>query len=333
MNKFNTFADLAGILANDRIAKASQDDTNAAAYDGAFIEHSELAKLSIMEAPIANEMPDPDMARAAVELAVGTIFDVFRDTRMEEFAQQIVWGFVNSFHMTARLAEGREDDAAKKLGELARINDSSEIHAVEMEETQMLCQTLQGCREALEAMRDHASAVYRVETGRPFTATRGSQVSRSSATASQIAARDFLAARSRQRNEDHAPTGPMVVVSGGQVWHDHEMIWDLLDDIKERIPEMVLATTGMRKGVDAIATGWAQARKVKSIAFVPSAAHGQSAPFKRNENLVRLRPVEALVCEGSGIQANLAQRLRGAGVPLHIRRIDDQRSRQGRTRA
>ena len=57
-------------------------------------------------------------------------------------------------------------------------------------------------------------------TPRQFTASRraaplrqrGSQVSRSSATASQIAARDFLAARSRQRNEDHAPTGPMVVV-------------------------------------------------------------------------------------------------------------------------
>ncbi len=333
MTKFNSFADLASNLANARIARAARDEDQAASYGGAFIEHSEMAKLSIIDAPIAAEMPDPDMARAAVELAVGTIFDVLRDTRMEEFAQQIVWGIVNSFHMTARLAEGREDDAAKKLGDLARINDTSEIHAVEMEEAQLLCQTLQGCREALEAMRDHASEVYRVETGRPFTATRGSQVARTSATASQISARDFLAARARQRNEDHAPTGPMVVVSGGQVWHDHEMLWGLLDDMKARIPEMVLATTGMRKGVDAIATAWAQARKVKSVAFVPSAAHGQSAPFKRNENLVRLRPVEALVCEGSGIQANLAQRLRAAGVPLHIRRLDDQRASQARTRA
>src|SRR3546814_10771162 len=35
------------------------------------------------------EMPDPDMARRAVEMAIGTIFDVLKDTRMEEFAQQI----------------------------------------------------------------------------------------------------------------------------------------------------------------------------------------------------------------------------------------------------
>jgi hypothetical protein len=85
MTKFNNFADLAANLAADRIARA--DEAHEHSYDGAFIEHSELAKLSVYEEPIATEMPDPDMTRAAVELAVGTIFDVFRDTRMEEFAQ------------------------------------------------------------------------------------------------------------------------------------------------------------------------------------------------------------------------------------------------------
>lgn len=324
MTTFNNFADIAELLVNDRIAKAASNEHAAETYAGAFIEHNELAKLTYMDEPVSNQMPDPDQARAAVELIVGTLFDVFRDTIMEEHAQRLAWGFVNSFHMTARLAEGREDDAAKKLGELARINDTSEIHTVEVEETQILCQTMQGCREALEAMRDHASDMYRVETGRPFTAARGSQVSKNSATASQVQARDFLAARRRQRDEQFAPTGPVVVVSGGQVWHDHAMLWEILDDIKARIPEMVLATTGMRKGVDAIATGWAQSRKVHAVHFLPNRQHGNRAPFMRNETIVKLRPVEAIVCEGSGIQSNLAQRLRSAGVPIHIRRIADQ---------
>ena len=166
MQKFNSFAD----LANARIELADSRDGIVESYDGAFVEHSDLAKLSIIDEPIAAEMPDPDMARRAVEMAIGTIFDVLKDTRMEEFAQQLAWGMVNSFHMTARLAEGREDDAAKKLGELARHFDPSEIYAVELEETQALCQTLQGCREALEAMRDHAADVYRVETGRVYHA-------------------------------------------------------------------------------------------------------------------------------------------------------------------
>ena len=326
MTKLNSFADLAQMVANDRIMRAASNDTQAESYDGAFIEHSELAKLSIMDEPQASEMPDPDMARAAVELVVGTIFDVFRDTRMEEFAQQIVWGFVNSFHMTARLAEGREDDAAKKLGELARTYDPSEIYAVELEDTQTLCQTLQGCREALEAMRDHASEVYRVETGRPFQATRGSQVSKNGVTASQIAARDFLAARSRERREQFAPEGPMVLVSGGQDWHDHEMLWDRLDEIKARVPEMVLTTTGMRKGVDAIAASWAAARRVKLITFIPDRNHGNRAAFIRNENMIKLGPVEAIVCQGSGIQSNLYERLREARIPMHAIRTTEQRA-------
>ncbi len=314
-------------LANARIAQADERSSTIKSYDGAFVEPSDMAKLSVIDEPSATEMPDPDMARRAVEMAIGTIFDVLKDTRMEEFARQLAWGMVNSFHMTARIVEGREDEAAKKLGELARNYDPSEIYANELEETQMLCQTLQGCREALEAMRDHAADVYRVETGKPFTATRGSQVSKNGVTASQVQARDFLASRAKERRAQLQPEGPMVVVSGGQEgWHDHTMVWAMLDEVKARIPNMVLATTGMRKGVDAMACAWAQANTVNAVLFVPDRKLGKRAAFVRNEKLVNMRPVEAIVCEGSGVQANLAQRLRAAGVPLHIRRIADQRS-------
>lgn len=329
MTTFNSFAD----LANARINLADKREEMAAAYDAAFIEHSVLAKLSIIDAPVTAEMPDPDMARRAVEMAIGTIFDVLKDTRMEEFAQQLAWGMVNSFHMTARLVEGREDDAARKLGELARHFDPSEIYAVELEETQQLCQTLQGCREALEAMRDHAADIYRVETGRPFTATRGSQVSKNGVTSSQIQARDYLAGRAKDRRAQFTPEGPLVIVSGGQQdWHDFELIWDILNDIKARIPNMVLGTTGMRKGVDAMAGAWAQKNMVNTIHFVPDQRQGKRAPFLRNESIIKLSPVEAIIAEGSGIQANLAQRLRQAGVPTHIRRLADQAVRQQRAR-
>jgi hypothetical protein len=329
MTKFDNFRD----LADHRATLADNRTEVVDAYDGSFIEHSEMAKLSVVDAPMAAEMPDADMARRAVEMAIGTIFDVFRDTRMEEFAQQLAWGMVNSFHMTARLAEGREDDAAKKLAEMARNWDPSEIYAVELEDTQQLCQTLQGCRESLEAMRDHAAEVYRVETGRPFTATRGSQVSRNGITASQIQARDYLAARAQERRAQFNPEGPVVLVSGGQDnWHDHRMVWDILDDIKARIPHMVIATTGMRKGVDAMAGSWAAANGVKTIAFIPDRKHGKSAGFKRNDRMIDLQPVEALVCEGTGIQSHLAQRLRANGVPLHIRRLTDQQADPARQR-
>lgn len=169
---FTNFADLAS-----HIAAARENEDLTQTYEGAFIEHSEMAKLSIVEAPEALDMPDPEQVRAAVEMMMQTMFDVLRDTRMEAFATDLAWGFANSFHVVAKRIEGREDDAAKKLGDLARAYDPSEIYATELEDTQLLCQTLQGCREAMECMRDHAAEVYRVETGKPFSPVRGSRVS------------------------------------------------------------------------------------------------------------------------------------------------------------
>ena len=317
MTRFTNFADMARHFSED-----SNRDGN---YDSAFDGQNELAKLSIVDAPETLDMPDPQMVRCAVEMMMGTLFDVFRDTRMENYAADLAWGFVNSFHVVAKRIEGREDDAAKDLGELARCFDPSEIYATELEDKQLLAQTLFDARQAMECMRDHAGEVFRVETGRPFSATKGSRAS-SSLTASQIEARDFLAARARNRREQFAPEGPVVAFSGGNQWHDHELLWDRLDSIKARVPEMVLATTAQVKGCDAIAAAWAASRGVKLVQFRLDRSQGNRSGFVRNDKIVGLRPVEAIVCEGSGLQANFAQKLRQAGTPLHIMRLRDQRA-------
>jgi len=320
MTNFTNFADLASFIA------ASRDNDDASRnYGAAFIEHSEMAKLSIVEAPEALDMPDPEQVRAAVDMMMQTMFDVLRDTRMEAYAADLAWGFANSFHVVAKRIEGREDDAAKALGELARHYDPSEIYATELEDTQLLCQTLQGCREAMECMRDHAAEVYRVETGKPFSPVKGSRVS-SALSASMIDARDYLAGRARMHREQFAPDGPVVIFSGGQVWEDHDLLYKGLDRIKTRIPEMILATTAQAKGCDAIAHAWAAARGVKVIQFRLDRSQGNRAAFVRNDRLVNLKPVEAVICEGSGIQMNLAQKLRQAGVPLHVVNLAHQRT-------
>ena len=45
----------------------------------------------------------------------------------------------------------------------------------------------------------------------------------------------------------------------------------------------------------------------------------------RNEQLLNLKPVHAVVCEGSGIQSNLLTRVREANVPYHAFAIRHQR--------
>src|SRR3546814_12048686 len=114
-------------------------------------------------------------------------------------------------------------------------------------------------------MRDHAAEVYRVECGRPWSATTGSRTSRT-LTASQIDARDFLAARASQKREAHAPSGPVVVLSGGADWTAHEALWDRLDAIKPRIPTRTLVTPAQPQVGDATHTARAAPRRGPPVA-------------------------------------------------------------------
>ena len=88
---------------------------------------------------------------------------------------------------------------------------------------------------------------------------------------------------------------------------------------------MVLATTAQHKGCDQIAHAWATSRGVKTVRFTLNRALGKRAGFVRNEQLINLKPVHALVCEGSGIQSNLLTRVREANVPHHAFGICHQR--------
>jgi hypothetical protein len=117
----------------------------------------------------------------------------------------------------------------------------------------------------------------------------------------------------------------MVLFSGGKAWEDHGLLWDHLDAIKARIPTMILATTAQDKGCDAIAAAWAARSGVSVVNFTLDRRLGMRAGFARNETMMRLKPVEALICEGSGIQSHLARLVREAGVPAHYFAARDQR--------
>ena len=258
-DRFSNFADLAEHYARE---VATPD------YARAFMEQTELAKLSIEHEPSAAEMPDPEVAQAAIEMMLATVFDLFRDTRMEDMASEVAWGIANSFHVVAKRLDNREDSMANRLQEKLREYDPSEVYATDLEDLTMQARSLAECRDAMECMRDHAARIYLVETGRPFSPVRGSRVS-SKTNASMIEARDYLAAQKAQRREQFAPTGPVVVFSGGQQFTDIAQVEDYLNAIRTRIPSMVLATTAQNKGADVIAAAWASRHNVPVILCKP----------------------------------------------------------------
>lgn len=309
-NTATRFADIATFLADE--AQEASDR-----FAAAFMETADTVRLASSDDAITADMPDPRQMELGVELMVTTLFDLLRDTRLDGIAERLAWGLVHSFHKVATQLDGEADRAARQVGQLIRDNDGGEIASANLEDAQTLCHGLDEARDAVACMRDYAADLFRVETGRPWSAPRGTLVS-SRRTASVINATDFLAARRNRRNEAHEPKGPVVIFSGGQQWEDHAQIWERLDQIKARVPTMLLATTAQTKGCDAIAAAWAASRHVKLIAFTLNHRLGQRAGFARNEALLRLKPVEAVVCEGSGLQSNLARMVRTAGVPAHF---------------
>jgi hypothetical protein len=306
------------------IADMIREGTVLDSFHEAFGEVGALSIVEIGADAQELDMPEPAEAQADCHAIVTTIFDLFRDTRLEPSAQAIAWGIVNSFHYEAQKLAREEDTLSRDLGGLIRRYDPSEIYAVEVEELTLRAQTKTEQRSAIECMRDYAADCYRTETGHPWSAARGTKVS-SATNASQIAAADFLKARATAIREKRNPTGPLVVFSGGQDWHDFQQLYDRLDQIKARIPNMTLCTTAQRKGADAIAAAWAAKSGVPMVAFTPqSARYGNSAGFKRNDQLVSLRPVEAIICQGSGLQSHLLDKLKEANVPCHAFRYDKQ---------
>lgn len=311
----------------EEIADFIAEESASPAFEEAFTETLDGFRMGYADDESDAGLPLAREAELATEMVVRTFFDLFRDTRLESIADRIAWGMVHSLHKVADGLDGEADKAARKIRDLVRDADGSEVLTAELEEAQMICQSLDEARDAVACMRDHAAQTFAAETGRPWSAPRGSLVS-SKRTASVVAAADFLAARRQQRIDRNAPKGPIVLFSGGQAWADDRMLWDRLDSIRARIPMMVLATTAQDKGCDAIAAAWAASRKVPLIAFTLGKWRhlGQRAGFARNDAMLALDPVEALVCEGGGLQSHLARGVRGKGIPAHFFRLRDQRA-------
>lgn len=307
------FADLPGLYA---AITASPE------FQRAFGDPMPLSITEPGEESGEHDMPEPLAAQAECGAVIATIFDLLTGTRLEPLAAEIAWGFVNSFHFVAGKLERREEALADEIRDLARHPDSSEVYNRELEDKQLLCQSTAEQREAMECMRDYAAEMYRAQSGWPWSPAKGTRASKAS-TATQIAIQDFLRARELEKRERHVPRGPIVIASGHAEWHDWQAVWARLDAVHARIPHMMLVSTAQRKGFDAIVAAWAAHSGVPLVAYTLTGG-GRGAPFARNRRIVELKPVEAVLGEGSGIQANLYQALRKAGVPIHAFRKSDQ---------
>ena len=89
----------------------------------------------------------------------------------------------------------------------------------------------------------------------------GSRVNRATMTAAMIDSRDFISARRRAETELHLPPGTRIAFTGGKQYQDVTVIWDTLDKVRAKHPDMILLHGG-GEGGELIAAKWAENRKV-----------------------------------------------------------------------
>jgi YspA, cpYpsA-related SLOG family len=267
--------------------------------------------------------PDPRPLPEAqtVATAVADIFDALvatlSDTRLEPDIEDLLWSTTNLFHRAVERIERDLDDNEQAQHRSQSEQNGSEIRSVELERLVAQGLTLIERRNCMEFFCDQAAEHFEHHTGSAWRPRNGSMVNHRTLTAAMIDSRDFLAAKKRADREVLLPTGPKIAVTGGLDFTDHRLIWDRLDKVHGKHPDMVLLHGGGPKGAEFIASRWADHRKVPQIAFKPDwTRHAKAAPLKRNDALLAPLPIGVIVFPGTGIQDNLADKARKLGIPV-----------------
>jgi len=276
--------------------------------------------------PFADE-PDPRPLPEGrmVAGAVADMFDAFvatlQDTRLEPDLEDLLWGATNVFHRAAERIERELDDNEQGQKRCQREQDGSEVKSVELEQLLREGMTLIERRDAMELFRDCATEQFKLHIRKPWAPRSGSVANRQMLTAAMIDSRDFLSERRRAEREVLVPAGPKIAFTAGLDFNDHRLIWQVLDRVHAKHPDMVLLHGGSTTGGERIAACWADARKVIQIAFKPDwAKHRKAAPFKRNDEMLKVLPIGVIIFPGTGIQNNLADKAKAMGIrPMDYR--------------
>jgi SLOG family YspA-like protein len=267
--------------------------------------------------PDPRPLPEGKMIAGAIADIFDALVATLNDTRLGPDLEDLLWSTVNLFHRATDRIGRQLDDNEQEQRKSQREQNGSEVRSVELERLTAEGITLIERRNCLELFRDQAVELFEVHTGSAWRPRSGSLVNHRTLTAAMIDSRDFIAAKRRAETEVMVPAGPKIALTGGLDFNDHHLIWDRLDKVHAKHPDMVLIHGGSPKGAELIASKWATTRKVPQIAFKPDwTKHAKAAPFKRNDAVLELLPIGVMHFPGTGIQDNLADKAKRLGISV-----------------
>lgn len=275
----------------------------------------DLAGFSIGPAPLStSDFPVREAVVQTLEAVWSDLFAMVSGTALEADAEDLGWAFVNIFHRSAERKSTALDRATDEVRALIATADGSEVHTHDLETQVERAQCAESAMLALEEMREVAAALYLNEFGSSWKPVSSSRFNHSvMLTSALVEGRDFLRARAEAKRRAAVPEGTPVVFAGGRTRHATEddaltfgnNVWATLDKVRDRVPDMVLIHGGDTKGVDRLASSWAERRGIPQVTFSLDMRLGARAGFKRNERMLSLDPRYVIAFPGNGVLERL----------------------------
>jgi hypothetical protein len=260
------------------------------------------------------EPPDSEAVEQTLAGIWSDLFALFPGTALEEDAEEIAWGLVNLFHRAAGKRSTQIDRATDEIRCLLASADGSEVHSTELETQIERARSAERAMIGLEAFREAAARLYTHETGSSWRPAGGSRLNHAAnLTSAVVEGRDFLRALAKTRRRAAMPEGTPVLFGGGRLSFPTDAeakalatsVWDTLDRVRDRVADMVLVHGGDGRGLDRIAGAWAERRKVPQLVFLLDSRLGNRAGFRRNEQMLALKPRCLVAFPGSGVLERL----------------------------
>ena len=288
----------------------------------------ELGHLEPRLEDLSGMAPPPSEALEHTVTAIWSdLFATLQNTSLERDVEEMGWGLVNLFHRAAAKKHATIDRLTDEIRLLIAEQDGSEINTTNLEEKIDLAKKIEEAASCYELMRDTAAAHYMRETGRSWVPSMGNRISLG-VTSAIIDGRALLRARRERILDANTAEGTAVVFTGGRLSFstDADMkrfgdnLLRTLNAVRERVGDMYLVHGGDMNGIDRLAASWAEQHGLQQVRFGLDRKLGDRAGFRRNEQMLSLKPRYLIAFQGNGVTERLVIDAKKAGIRVVDRR-------------
>ncbi len=271
--------------------------------------------------------PSSDALEQTTTAIWSDLFATLNNTSLERDIEDLGWNFVNLFHRAATKKHDFVGRLADEIRLLIAEQDGSEIATTNLEDKIDLAKKVEESAACFEEMLRTAAGLYQHETGKPWIPATGNRIP-VGVTAGIIDGRAFLRARRERIRDANTAIGTPVVFTGGrlkfQSVEDAKVFADnltrTLNAVHDRVADMYLVHGGDMQSIDRLAVSWADQKGVQQVRFGLDKKLGNRAGFRRNEQMLSLRPRYVVAFEGNGVSERLVIDAKKAGIRVVDRR-------------